>query len=328
MTKTKKTNKLNPIYLNEVVGASCTVRILKYSKCGETGKEICSYELEYPRISHSELLTHRVFSRNSSSTRAIPLSKVIDNIKQNPAKFIWTQNQIGMQGTPVCRSHAIAADTFKDALFGAVAYVLQDHQLPFEPHKQHIGRFLEAFQNIKVVLTTTEHANWDWLRIDSAAQPEIEDLASSMKQARDALEPTVLYHNEWHLPYVITKFTKQGWKYYHPETEEELSTKQAITLSRAACAQVSYRNLDLSDEAVSRITERLFGSEKIHSSPAEHQATPMPYPINPEEFFSLLEGYPDTYEGITHIDRKGQAWSGNFCGWIQGRHLIKGNTKY
>lgn len=319
----KKMTKPSSIYLNEVEGEACKVRILKYSRCSVTGKEICTYELEYPRIIHAELLTHRLFSKNSSSTRAIPLDKVIDNIRDNPATYLWTENQKGMQGTRVDESNCIAADWFKETLFACVATTIQNHPLLFTPHKQHIGRFLEAFQNIKVVLTTTEHANWEWLRIDTAAQPEIEDLARTMRKARNEVTPAVLCSGEWHMPYVHTVHTETGFTYYHPETLEEVSLEQALNISRAGCAQVSYRNLNLAKEAVDRVTARLFGDKKIHSSPAEHQATPIPYSF--DGTYTEPCNWPD---GVTHMDRKDQLWSGNFCGWIQGRHLIEGNTKY
>jgi len=62
------------------------------------GYEICTFEATYPRIVHSELMTHRDFSRNSASTRAIPLSNQLKNLLENP--FIPEKfgiNQPGMQ---------------------------------------------------------------------------------------------------------------------------------------------------------------------------------------------------------------------------------------
>ena len=62
------------------------------------GIRITTLELEYPRIIHSELMTHRVFSRNSASSRAIPVSKVIELVESNPAMPVhWGKNQAGMQ---------------------------------------------------------------------------------------------------------------------------------------------------------------------------------------------------------------------------------------
>ena len=41
-------------------------------------------------------------------------------------------------------------------------------------------------------------------------------------------------------------------------------------------------------------------------------------------FEGMLEGV--SREGATHLDRNGKLWSGNFCGWIQNRQLIKGHV--
>src|SRR5690606_35372760 len=63
-----------------------------------TGKRITTFQLRYPRFIHSELMTHRVFSRNASSSRAIPVAKMIAQVRNDPAMPIhWGANQSGMQ---------------------------------------------------------------------------------------------------------------------------------------------------------------------------------------------------------------------------------------
>lgn len=62
------------------------------------GVRLLTVEMTYPRIIHSEQMTHRVFSRNSASTRAIPLKNQIVNLIENP--FVPEKfgiNQPGMQ---------------------------------------------------------------------------------------------------------------------------------------------------------------------------------------------------------------------------------------
>jgi len=78
-----------------------TVTCIQASRCIDTGKKIFTLECEYPRAVHAQLLTHGVFSKNSSSTRAVPLESAIKQILENPAKVIWTTNQSGMQGEVV-----------------------------------------------------------------------------------------------------------------------------------------------------------------------------------------------------------------------------------
>ncbi len=71
-------------------------------------------------------------------------------------------------------------------------------------HKQDAGRLLEPFQNIRVCLTSTEWNNWDWLRVDKAAQPAIDTLANMIKQVRELALPSAIELNpgEWHLPFL------------------------------------------------------------------------------------------------------------------------------
>ena len=56
---------------------------------------LVTIEAEYPRVIHCELLTHRVFSRNSASSRAIPFNKMCEQLVGIPSKF--GSNKPGMQ---------------------------------------------------------------------------------------------------------------------------------------------------------------------------------------------------------------------------------------
>lgn len=63
-----------------------------------TGTRITTFELVYPRFIHSEFMTHRVFNRNASSSRAIPTSKFIEQVRNEPVMpSHWGKNQKGMQ---------------------------------------------------------------------------------------------------------------------------------------------------------------------------------------------------------------------------------------
>lgn len=120
------------------------------------GIRITTMELEYPRIIHSELMTHRVFSRNSASSRAIPVSKVIELVESNPAMPVhWGKNQPGMQAKeeldPINKEavRQLWLEAAKQAI--SIARVMND----LGAHKQVINRILEPFQHMKVVVTST-----------------------------------------------------------------------------------------------------------------------------------------------------------------------------
>ena len=283
-----------------------------------TGQRIDTLVCSYPRAIHAQLLTHRVFSKNSSSTRAIPLQKAIDQLDADPAEYIWTQNQAGMQGELITDDKMLHAvnDRFRKAKEDAVFHA---HKLlELGVHKQNAGRLLEPFQNIRIVLTSTEWDNWDWLRDDPAAQGEIAELARKIKAARDAAEPMELNAGEWHVPFV-DRVAPNQMRYYSPIDHSVLTVEEAKLVSMSVCAQTSYRNADYSLTKAKEMYEKLTGSKKMHASPFEHQAMGT-------GLINVPDLQPDLWPvGITHMDREGHYWSGNFKGFIQHRQLLKGH---
>ena len=62
------------------------------------GVRLTTLQLRYPRFILAEFNTHRVFSRNSSSSRAIPVKKMLEQVQTDPAMPVWWgKNQPGMQ---------------------------------------------------------------------------------------------------------------------------------------------------------------------------------------------------------------------------------------
>lgn len=288
------------------------------------GVRITTLELEYPRIIHSELMTHRVFSRNSASSRAIPVSKVIELVESNPAMPVhWGKNQAGMQAKEELDDlnkesvRQLWLEAAKQAV--SIAKVMAD----IGAHKQVVNRILEPFQHMKVVVTSTEWANWDWLRDHPDADPTIHALAKEMKRVRNESTPEELFYGEWHLPYVNSERSKvYAERNYFDEHGEPITLEQARMISASCCAQTSYRKQDGSLEKAEDIFRKLVESEPCHASPVEHQATPVDLTCSPyePEYWNM--------KGITHMDKDLKLHSGNFRGWIQFRQLIPNNTKY
>lgn len=288
------------------------------------GIRITTLELEYPRIIHSELMTHRVFSRNSASSRAIPVSKVIELVESNPAMPVhWGKNQAGMQAKEELDDlnkeavRQLWLEAAKQAV--SIAKVMAD----IGGHKQVVNRILEPFQHMKVVVTSTEWANWDWLRDHPDADPTIHALAKEMKRVRNESTPKELFYGEWHLPYVNSERSKvYAERNYFDEHGEPITLEQARMISASCCAQTSYRKQDGSLEKAEDIFKKLVESEPCHASPVEHQATPVDLTCSPykPEYWKM--------KGVTHMDRDWTLHSGNFRGWIQFRQLIPNNAKY
>ena len=65
----------------------------------QMGDRITTYLLTYPRFIHAELMTHRMFSRNSASSRAIPFEKMLKMVEEDPfIPIAWQKDHKGMQG--------------------------------------------------------------------------------------------------------------------------------------------------------------------------------------------------------------------------------------
>lgn len=224
-----------------------------------------TFELEYPRFIHSEFMTHRMFSRNASSSRAVPVERTIQNILNDP----WMPSDVyknckGMQGKDIVNEddYDIFCEEWQEAAFKAIEVARKMIDNGF--HKQHINRILEPFTKIKVIVTATEWDNFFKLRLSPDADPEMQDLAKAIKMAMSAVSNTYSYinaHGGRTLPYV------------NFDEMEAIDDLRILTLiSAARCARVSYLNHDGSKPDILKdlaLAKRLIDSG--HMTPFEHQ---------------------------------------------------------
>lgn len=293
----------------------------------EQGVRLTTFEIEYPRFIHGELMTHRMLSKNSSSSRAIPIQKMLDQIEGNMAiPIYWGKNKSGMQAVEEVNGYNLEDSKLEWKL----AYRSAKHHTNllsvFGLHKQIPNRLTEPFQMMKVVITGTDWDNFFNLRIHPDAQPEICMLAYKMYQAMRESIPYELKEGEWHLPYVNVGWNGKGVIAYCDEGFDVLSLEDAIKLSAASCASVSYRTEGMTLEKADKIFDMLIKAEVIHASPFEHLATPIVFKET-NEICNVFE-YLDKVEGVTHVNKQGELCSGNLRGWIQYRHLLPNNTNW
>ena len=316
----------------------------------QEGKEMITFEIEYPRIILAELNTHRQLSKNSSSSRAIPVKKVNQMISEAPAMPVrFGQHQAGMQdqGVDYNEEIQIYGDYLspqevwnmaaEDAVFWSRVF------LEYGYAKQVCNRLTEPFQRMKTVISGTEWENFFWLRCDADADPTIEALATTIRQAKEQSLPELLLPGEWHTPYVSHFYedVEEGCDdaftcgYFVKDENGEvvvLTKEEAIAISASCCAQVSYRVLNNSKEKALDIYGKLLTGNKIHASPFEHQATPMEFPTGKSWLDSLMTGKitQDSVkweEGTTHLNQEDKFGSGNLVGWIQHRQLLQNHSK-
>ena len=296
----------------------------------EQGVRLTTFEIEYPRFIHGEFMTHRSLSKNSSSSRAIPIQKMLDQIESNMALPIyWGKNKSGMQAVEeVSEFDEVKSVLNWERSFNYTKERVLD-MVDIGLHKQVPNRLTEPFQMMKVVVTGTDWDNFFNLRIHKDAQPEICMLAYKMYKAMEESKPYELKEGEYHLPYVNIGWNGKGEMCYADEDFNFVELEQAIKLSAASCASVSYRTEGMTLEKADKIFDMLIKAEVIHSSPLEHCATPVKPKFNELGKVRVNCSEPQSWEeGVTHMNKQGELCSGNLRGFIQYRHLLPNNTSW
>lgn len=298
--------------------------VLAHSVSAVSGKQIVTFLVDFPRFILPEFNTHRALSKNGASSRAIPVAKSIERVTYQPVVPIhFGLNKAGMTAEQEVDEHSQKRAKVVWSTIRKQAIYASEELAALGVHKQVTNRVLEPFSYMRMVVTATELDNFFWLRLHEHADPHINELARVMLFALQESVPTALQHGDYHVPFF-------GNGYWTPEVEAHygVTAQQAIEHSMSCCAQTSYRKLDMSTEKTEDIVKKLFGGDRQHSSPSEHQATPMAVPTLghiPKEY--LITDYIFTMPEATHLDRNGNFWSNNFKHWTQHRDSIEGNVK-
>lgn len=278
----------------------------------EAGNRLTTMEVTFPRIVLSEFNTHRMFSRNSASSRAIPIA--IERVDKSPfVPDYWGMNQGGMQAETELEGDAREAaicdwlSAREEAVFWANELAKRD------AHKQLVNRLLEPFAWHTVIISATEWSNFFALRANPMAQPEIRVTAEMMLEAYTSSLPKLTYEGEWHLPLIQDDERNGNFEF----------SEEARKVSAARCARVSYLTYDGKPdlEADLKLYERLIGSG--YMSPLEHVATPF---VNAEWNARDAAASVVASSGIDKMAawqiRQNLQFNGNFRGWTQLRKLI------
>jgi hypothetical protein len=248
------------------------------------GTRITTIQINVPKFLLQELNTHRQFSRNYNSARAIPAKVMRKSATFTPDE--WFSNQAGMTGGKELSGfkRLVASITWqlmtRSTLLGHS--VLTWAGL----HKQHTNRWLEPIVWAQGVITSTEWANFLHQRNHSDAQPEIRLLAEQIEHLLATNSANYLEVGDWHLPYIDI------------DDVERFGIDDLLKISAARCARVSYGfKADKNVELDLKRFDMLMSGEVKHWSPCEHQAQ-----------------VPDT---------KGHMHSGNFLNWRQYRKILE-----
>lgn len=259
-----------------------------------SGVRLTTFEVTFPRIVLAEFNTHRVFSRNSASSRAIPVEKQLKKVNEDPfIPIYWGKNQKGMQADQELSDveQLVATCEWIEARDKAVEAT--EKLLALGVHKQITNRLLEPFMWHTVIVTATEWDNWRGLRCNKDAQPEIRRIADMMMELLDSNSPERLAEDSWHLPLVNDR---------KELVAEGYSVTDLVKICIGRCTRVSYLTHDgkRDPKADIELCERLLKSG--HMSPFEHAARP------------ATDAVP--------------TFHGNFRGWIQARKLIRDEDNF
>lgn len=262
------------------------------------GVRLTTMEVVMPRFVLAEFNTHRVFSRNSASSRAIPVEKRIRTVLANPfVPEAFAANKKGMQAGENLsdRKNTIARLLWLASAYMAcfVAWGLSKVGV----HKQWANRIIEPYCWQTVIVTSTEWENFFALRKSKDAQPEIRIPAELMEQAMLASTPERLKLGEWHLPYI---FEEDRLQFSAKGEGKILWWSDLAKISSARCARVSYLTHDGKRDPFAdlKLAERLQSGG--HMSPFEHVA-----------FATKVRGF-----------------YGNFRSWKQFRKLLKNESVF
>jgi thymidylate synthase ThyX len=292
------------------------------------GDRLTTFILTFPRIILAEFNTHRMFSRNSASSRAIPFEKMVKSVQENPfIPIAWQKDHKGMQGSEYFTEYDTinwanidgsinAQEGLKELWLESAAFALSCSKglNAAGLTKQLCNRLLEPFMWHTVIITSGKEGleNFFNLRNHEAAEIHIQELARKMKEVYNKSIPKQLQAGEWHIPF--------GDEWY------SASSSFNLKVSTARCARVSYTVVGEEGKEPNydndlKLHDRLL--ESGHFSPFEHCAKVM----NDEEYESFVKAkltFIDEIEWYTIEEPlfREKGWCNNFKGFIPYRYLI------
>lgn len=301
----------------------------------EDGHRLTTFEATCWRPVLAEQNTHCVLSRNSASSRAIPVAKMLDRYDTDFAEpLAWPSEIPGMQGGPPLEGDDLKAaqKLWEDLRWFAsdkIRNYVNSHP-NLRLHKSMLNRWLEPGLWQTQIISATQWDGYFWQRCHKDAEPHIRAMAEAMRDARDASTPRLLHPGEWHLPYWAEngghesdwgdaiELAFQFGVDNNVATLKEATQEVAKRCSVARCARVSYltqngvRDLREDLDLYARLTSNRVGSENPpHASPLEHVATPW---AENQQHVTMPNGV--TMGPLPKL--------GKFVGWLQLRHLELG----
>ena len=320
------------------------------------GDRLTSLVLTYPRIIHSEMMTHRMFSRNASSSRAVPVDKMIKAVRENTfCPFEFQKSHKGMQGSEYFTG-ADRQECINLWLESAELALQQAEKMKAKCiSKQIINRILEPYQYYTVLITGSKEGWQNFFNLRCPSYKLIgldEENVKSRKewlekiQFSSALHPSMYPKTdvEWlqinkgqaeiHIMDLAEKIYDavnestpkqlQAGEWHIPMISDleslKLSTDDQIKLSVGRAANTSYTVVgdgkELTLEHAIKIHDKCV--ELVHSSVFEHCARAM----SDEEYKVFIKGKNIGTIAPYLFDDNSKGWCNNLKGFIPYRYFI------
>lgn len=303
----------------EIVGHSIDVH----------GNEVVSAILTYPLIIHAEVMTHRMFSRNAASARAIPGAKYRNTVKEGPfIPYALQKKHSGMQGSGYLPedSYRSAVEFWIDCMEYSVK-IANYMDKAFDVTKQITNRMLAPYSWMRLLVTTGKEGleNFFELRCHEDAEIHIMELAHNLKKEYDKSVPKKLGFGEWHIPFQEDiERMMEGYYSEMPESETKDSDYLQLMIEVAVgmAARTSYTLLPEEKDwrVYKRVHDKMLEMKPFHASPFEHVL----------QAFGEQEYY--TWGKMLGLDDKGQqiieyGWCDNFRGFRTYRNILEAEWK-
>jgi thymidylate synthase ThyX len=298
----------------------------------EHGDRLTTFEITLPRIMLSEFNTHRSLSRNSASSRAIPVSVSIRNVDEDPfIPEVFGSHQKGMvEGEPLSEDNQdLARHYWLGAAQAAVDYSAGLEQL--NVYKGLANRLLEPFKWHTIIATATDWSNFLALRTEKNAQAEIRKVAGMMRELYEGSTPRELGEGEWHMPLVSSE-----------EWHESSDHGYWVPVSVGRCARVSFMRQHDGGDPDADVARHDSLLKSRHLSPFEHIARPFTsdewYEIETIQKYITGSFTNDEWVGTVEHDIPSLAlsknmfrnleYAGNLRGWWSSRMDVPDQDDY
>jgi thymidylate synthase ThyX len=192
------------------------------------GHRITTFVLTYPRMIHAEVMTHRLFSRNAASSRAIPFKTMVKSVMDDPfIPIAWQVDHKGMQGTKYITDQSMidyrkvqwihsGRDRAIDAAMALSQPMIRKRSIDDEGEivcegitKQLCNRLLEPFLWYTNLVTVTELDNFYELRCPKYKTPGI---GSGPARSRKDWDKKMQFSSALH-PSRYPKTEEEWWSY-------------------------------------------------------------------------------------------------------------------